>query len=152
MSNYRHQEGGICLYRMNFTAFVVRCNLITPHCVRFDPTVHSPEASESFLFVSCCFLVSCQCTFRKFSLVKSLTDKEIVTFFLLNPIEFGGLCHRICNLYQPSANTGVFHVTITDDKDLQKCIIFFFQCGWWLCLVGTTRTIFRQPWYLSNLF
>lgn len=82
------------------------------------PRSTSPEASESFLFVSCCFLVSCQCTFRKFSLVKSLTDKEIVTFFLLNPIEFGGLCHRICNLYWPSANTGVFHVTITDDKDL----------------------------------
>lgn len=79
------------------------------------PRSTSPEASESFLFVSCCFLVSCQCTFRKFSLVKSLTDKEIVTFFF---IKSDRVRRSLCNLYWPSANTGVFHVTITDDKDL----------------------------------
>lgn len=76
------------------------------------PRSTSPEASESFLFVSCCFLVSCTLSWKVWQ------TKKLLHFVLLNPIEFGVLCHRICNLYWPSANTWVFHVTITDDKDL----------------------------------
>lgn len=49
--------------------------------------------------------------------MKSLIDKEIVIFFLLNLIEFGVFCYRICNFYWLSVNIGVFYVIIIDDKD-----------------------------------